>query len=205
MLCQSTKKIQQYKKQEKVELPLLHSFPPKALQLVFLGFNNIYEDYLHIWLLQKLINKNLKTQDINIINKQILSVVELKPKIESLYSISCFVLTFDLYRPDLCESIIKKGMEALPESWLIPMLQGYISAFKLKDPIKASFYYHQAGSKIKSPSYPKKLAKKILSQGLTEEDHKKALEWLIKQPNNKDFQSFFKKELGLLRGKKEGK
>ena len=58
-----------------------------------------------------------------------------------------------------------KGLKALPQSWRIPMTQGFIAYFEQKDNIKAAAYYQLAASRPNSPPYVASLAAKLAKRG----------------------------------------
>ena len=55
------------------------------------------------------------------------------------------------------------------------MLMGFIYAFKLKDNIKAAYYYDLASKHKKSPKYFSSFAKKLLKEEHTREDFIRAV------------------------------
>jgi hypothetical protein len=114
------------------------------------------------------------------VQKTILKVTRHGPKIESLYMLSCFVLAFDMHRPDLCEAVTVDGMKAVPQGWRIPMTQGFIDAFNLKDPARAAMYYGLAASRAEAPPYLGTYAAKLVAQhALSVEDLQASLAGLL--------------------------
>ena len=146
--------------------PVLSGWSPRTINIAMLGHRGLYDDFLSIWLVQLVGDKDLKTyataeQAYKLIN----SITQLQPKLESTYLLSCFVLALDYNRPDLCESISVNGLKAFPNSWRIPMTQGFIAAFKLGDYVKAAAFYGLAASRPQSPAWVQSLAKKMAEQG----------------------------------------
>jgi hypothetical protein len=171
--------------------PPLSGFKEPIINILTLGQKNLYDDFIDIWLVQILADPKAKTANIDELNKTILQVTDLHPKIESIYMLSCFILGIDLNRPDFCEKIILNGLNAFPNSWRLPMTQGFMYGFKLNDPVKAAAFYDLASSRQESPPYVASLAKKMLNkEPLTEGDAKEALEVMLKVPGGSRFTEF---------------
>lgn len=146
--------------------PLLSSWSTRTIDVAMLGHRSLYDDFLAIWLVQLLGDKDLKTYaTVEQTSKLISTVTRLQPKLESTYLLSCFVLAMDYNRPDLCEAVSLDGLKAFPHSWRIPMTQGFIAAFKLGDYAKAAAFYGIASSRPQSPLWVQSLAKKMANKG----------------------------------------
>jgi hypothetical protein len=142
------------------------------LNTVTLGYRGLYDDFADIWLLQTLGEKNVKRFDPQQLITAIRSVTRHGPKLESLYLLSCFVLTFELGKPEECQAISVDGMKALPASWRIPMTQGYVTTFVLNDPAAGALYYQLAGSLQGAPPYLASLAAKLAAHGEFSDEEK---------------------------------
>lgn len=150
----------------KFDTPPLSLWSDRSINAAMLGHRSLYDDFLSIWLVQLLADENLPTYaDVDQTYKIITTVTRLHPKIESIYLFSCFVLALDFNRPDLCEPISLDGLKAFPESWRIPMTQGFIAAFKLGDYARAAGYYSIASTRSTSPEWVKSLAQKLVDKG----------------------------------------
>ncbi len=157
---------QERAKFDKLAPPPLSSWSDRTIHIAMLGHRGLYDDFVSIWLIQSLADENLKNYaSAEQANKIITSVTRLEPKLESIYLLSCLVMAFDYERPDLCEEISLHGLKAFPHSWRIPMTQGFVAAFKLQNPAKASGYYALASSRPQSPSWVQSYAKKLAQKG----------------------------------------
>jgi hypothetical protein len=144
----------------------MSSLNSKTIDLITLGHRGLYDDFAMIWIIQFLGDESLKSKaTADEVFTAIQSFTQHQPKIEAIYLISCFVLSFDFNRPELCEPISVDGLKAFPDSWRIPMTQGFMSSFKLKDHMKAAVFYQIAASKPQSPPYVANLARRLADQG----------------------------------------
>ncbi len=141
--------------------PPLSRLSTSVLNTVTLGYRGLYDDFADIWLLQTLGDKDVRRFDPQQLIATIRTVTRHGPKLESLYLLSCFVLAFELQRPEDCQAITVDGMKALPASWRIPMTQGYVTSFVLNDPAAGALYYELAGSRQGAPAYLTSLAAKL--------------------------------------------
>ncbi|MCX6116537.1 MAG: hypothetical protein NT027_03275 [Proteobacteria bacterium] len=75
-----------------------------------------------MWTIQILLDPNLKSYATDSMMTEFFrKTLSQRPKVESLYLLSCFTMSIDFDRPDACVEIGKWGIEAFPESWRIPM------------------------------------------------------------------------------------
>ncbi len=159
-----------------VEPAPLSTIDPRILSIITLGFRGVYDDFLSIWTIQFLADARLKNFSNEEIFAAIKSTTRQRPKIESIYMLSCFVLAMDLNRPDLCKEVIIDGMNALPNSWRLPMTQGFMYAYKLNDMPNAAIFYALAASRPDSPPFLQKLAKNMAEKNeLSVEDMQSSL------------------------------
>ncbi len=158
--------------QSVVTPPPLSLLSTSVLNTVTLGYRGLYDDFADIWLLQTLGEKDVKRFDPQQLITAIRSVTRHGPKLESLYLLSCFVLTFELAKPEECQAISVDGMKALPTSWRIPMTQGYVTAFVLNDPGAGALYYQLAGSLQGAPPFLASLATKLAAHGEFSDEEK---------------------------------
>ncbi|MBI2602587.1 MAG: hypothetical protein HYW48_05990 [Deltaproteobacteria bacterium] len=163
---------------------------PAFLKLATLGHKRLFDDVSYFWLLQSLISTS--PQNAQLLFAKIQRVARHRPDIESLYTLSCFVLALDYKRPDLCEPVIQYGMRAKPESWLIPATQGYMSGFALKDPLRAAYYYRKAAERPRCPSYIAGLSQTMLETGLRGVNAGETLKVIIEGLEDADFRDFLK-------------
>jgi hypothetical protein len=151
-----------------VSAPPMANVGTKQLNIMTLGHRGLYDDFATIWAVQFLADKNLKAAaTADEVYAALHSITRHKPHLESLYMLSCFVLAMDYKRPELCEKISIEGLQAFPESWRIPMMQGFIASYELNDPLKAAGFYHIAASRPTSPPYVAHLAEKLTKKGFS--------------------------------------
>jgi len=176
--------------------PLL-ALNPSLINIVTVGHKGLYLDFAYFWLLQTLTNDDDKAvHQPEDVYRRIQLVIRHQPEVESIYTLSCFVMALDYNKPLLCEEIANIGMKARPDSWLIPAVVGYMFAFILKDPAKASYYYQKTESKPKRPEYVAKLSRRLM-KGLTDkEDGTDALRTIVEGTDDEDYREFLIKFLG---------
>ena len=163
---------------ENVAAPLSY-IQPNYLDAIILGKKNLYDDFLEIWLLQHLADPPVEAHSDRLMGA-IRSVIRQGPKIESLYMISCIVMFTDYKAPQHCQEIVLAGLKVLPQSWKLPMLQGYVHNFLLHQPGLAASFFDHAAALPSSPPYVKRLALKLSSQGgITIDEARKNLELLL--------------------------
>lgn len=149
--------------------PPLAALDPKALDVLMLGHSGLYDDFALIWSVQILADPKLhESTTPEELHKTMLSILKHQPKIEGLYLLACYALGLDFKRADLCEEISILGLQAFPDSWRIPMTQGFMASFILKDNLKAAAFYELAASRAKSPPYVGKLAKRLSARGFAD-------------------------------------
>lgn len=152
---------------DRLAAPPLSSWSSRTINATMLGHRGLYDDFISIWLVQLLADNQLKSYaSAEKAYKIIESIIRHQPKLESVYLMSCLVLAIDFNRPDLCEPISLQGLKAFPNSWRIPMTQGFVAAFKLGNAAKAASYYAVASTRPNSPEWVQNYAKKLANQGV---------------------------------------
>ena len=157
------------------EYPFFSRLPKKAVDILTLGNGRVYNIYLYLYTLQIFANDKVKEVDPVKFANWSIEVLKHKPEIEGTYALACYTLVVDLNRGDLCEGINKIGMEAMPKSWMIPLVQGWVHLFKELKLKKAAHYYGIASNIEGSPPYLKGLVKKIESGKILENSEVKKL------------------------------
>jgi hypothetical protein len=147
-----------------MDTPPLGRMNTQFINLLTLGHRGLYDDFATIWSLQALMDMRLADVPPEEVQRAILAVTRHGPQIESLYSLTCYILAFDFKRPDLCERITVDGIKALPDSWRIPMIQGYLYYGPLQNTPNAALYYGLAASKEDCPPFLKKLASNLVQK-----------------------------------------
>lgn len=164
-----------------VEPPPLTELDPRIVDIITLGFKGMYDDFLSIWSIQFLVDERVKAQTAEEVFRSIKATTRQRPKIESIYLLSCFVLTFDFKRPELCKDIIIDGMSAMPDSWRIPVTMGFTYAYRLGDNENAAIFYALAASRPGAPQYFSSLSQKLAAKSsLSVEDLQGSLQEIFK-------------------------
>ncbi|RYZ52457.1 MAG: hypothetical protein EOP07_19590 [Proteobacteria bacterium] len=163
--------------------PLAH-MNPKFLTAFMLGQKAIYDDFISIWLLQSLMQKD-SARDPEKLMEQIRSVIKHQPKLETTYMLSCFVMLKDLNSPQYCQEINLQGLKAFPMSWRLLMTQAFVEYSAMNHPAQAASFFMMAAQRENAPVYVKKAAEKLVNtRELTDDDIAKSLE-LIGQNEGK--------------------
>ena len=170
--------------------PPLSGLSSKYVALFTFGHKDLYDDISLLWMLQAVLDVK-STAEPEAVMTYIRSVLHPRPHVETMYMLACFIMNEDFKRPDLCEEIIMAGLETFPDSWRLPMTQGYIFAASLKQPAQAARFYHIAASRPNSPEYVGELAAKLVGEyELTEDDIKKSLGLMFSSPQGEGFAEF---------------
>ncbi len=149
-----------------VTAPPLASLSTKHIDLMTLGHRGLYDDFMTVWAIQFLADPKLTEKaSADAVYGAMSSITRHLPRTEALYLFSCFVLAFDYKHPEYCEEFSVQGLRAFPNSWRIPMTQGFIAFFEQKNDIKAAAYYQLAASRPNSPPYVARLANKLAKRG----------------------------------------
>ena len=167
-----------------VSAPPMSSLNSKSINILTLGHRGIYDDFATIWIVQFLGDKNLvRNASADEVFNAVNSFTKHQPKHEAIYLLSCFVLALDYDHPEHCETLSIDGLKAFPDSWRIPMTQGFIATFKLQDDIKAAAFYQMAASRPNSPPYVGKLAVRLANRGFANgQDMNETLDMLREVP-----------------------
>jgi hypothetical protein len=151
--------------------PPLSQLDTRLINILTLGHRGLYDDLMVIWTLQSLADFRLSKVPPEEVQRAVLAITRHGPQLESIYLLSCYIVAFDFKKPSFCEKILADGMAALPDSWRIPMLQGFIYHDLLKDMAHAALFYDLAASKKDAPAYFQRLAIKLAKKSdLSPED-----------------------------------
>ncbi len=171
----------------------LSDWSPRAVQIASLGHKHIYDDFLNLWLMQVILEPNVKAHPEETL-KVIRHAIRHRPALESLYMLACFTALQDLKKPEACQEITLAGLEVFPQSWRLPMTQGFIHAFVLNEPLSGAKFYLLAASRPKSPPYVARVAEKLAKkEAITEEDYEKSLEIMMGGEHNQKFREFLER------------
>ncbi len=167
--------------------PPLSQFSTGLIGVLTLGHKGIYDNFINIWLLQTLLDPR-KGKDHEGMMRQIRSVIRHHPRLETTYMLSCIVMMQDFKKPEYCQEINLAGLKAFPTSWRLPMTQGYVEYFEMKQPAQAASFFMMAASRPNSPEYVQKTVKKLLSEkDLTTEDLQRSLEIIAETESSESF------------------
>jgi hypothetical protein len=171
--------------------PPLARLDERAINVLTLGHRGLYDDAINIWLLQSLADERLRAKTPEEIHQAMRLVIDLHPKIESIYMLSCFILAMDLKKPELCEQISLAGLKALPDSWRIPVTQGFIFYKELGDPKKAALYYGLAASRPEAPEFLGALTKTLIEKNqMSIPELESTLDHLLDAPGGSKFSKY---------------
>ena len=138
-------------------------FSKPVYRFITLGFKDFFDDLAYIWVLGELGQPSEKV-DREALDVRVSSLLSLEPRIESFYTLSCFVYHFELFETQRCLKVLETGKEALPQSWRVLFTLGYIYAFELSDYKKGSLYYKKASQIPGAPDYLESLSNSILEK-----------------------------------------
>ncbi len=175
-------------------LPPLVELDPRMIDIATLGHKGLYEDIIAIWTTQTIVDKSLSQYSAEAVFEFVSKIVRHEPKIEQTYLLPCFILALDFKRPEFCERIIIHGLNAFPNSWRLPMTQGFIFAFQLNQPLKAAAFYSLAASRPESPPYVGRVAKKLLAKDkLGRKDIEDTIEMMSQIPGGETFKNWLER------------
>lgn len=166
--------------------PPLARIKPAVVDVITLGHRGVIDDFMHLWMLQILTNRDLPKTYGPKLFESIMLVAEQKIHIESFYLVSCFFMANEMARPADCEPIMIKGLQSFPDSWRIPMVLGYVYNFQLNDPIRAAAMYGIASTRSESPPYVIAVAKKLINkEQVTQDEINKTMEIMSEVPGGR--------------------
>lgn len=184
---------QETQRAEVFTTPPLTELSPNVIPIVTLNQQAIFDDVIHLWLMQVLLHPEAPRQPEKL-ESVIRATLKHRPKIESLYMLTCFVAMRDLGRPQLCQEITLAGLEVFPQSWRLPMTQGFVHAFVLNEPLQAANFYLLASTRPKSPPYVANVARKLAQrEDISEQDYRKSLELMLGGDQPERFRSFLER------------
>ena len=155
--------------------PPLSDLSPNLIQFMTLGHKHVYDDFINLWLLQTLMDERLDTNTGAMLSS-IRAVIKHRPKLETLYLLSCIVLMERFDGVQYCQEITIAGLEVFPESWRLPIMQGYIHAVMLEEPAQGAAFFRMAASRPNKPAWVLSLAKRLASsENISQEDISKSL------------------------------
>lgn len=144
------------------DFPPFLDVPREVINVVLLGQTAFYDDLMVLWLVQYLgggdSTHRHKAEDLEVVLRKIAGK---KIHHEKVYLASCFKLMMDLDKEWLCEDILRLGIEALPESWMIPAILGKVH-YEQQEYLRAAEVLQYAGNIAGSPDYIRSIGTTIL-------------------------------------------
>lgn len=181
---------------ELLSLPPLVTMKTPVTNIMTLGHKGLYDDFISIWALQILASPDVRSIPPELLQKKMLVITRHLPKLETIYLLMIFTIALDLNRPDLTLPIALDGLRAFPQSWRIPMTEGFVYSFILDQPVRAAAFYSLAASRENSPAYVSKLVDKLLSRGpIKEQDAQSSLDELTDMPGGQKFREILSRHL----------
>lgn len=175
-----------------VKEPPLINLSPNYINLIFLGFRNVYDNFVSIWAIHYLASNDHSVYDLDQLEDLLLKISAKEHRRETLYMFSCFVLS-QLGRPESCVPIINAGIEMLPHSWRLPLTLGFIYMEDLNDNSKAAIYYSACAERENSPTYVKSVARKLAARDEASlEDLENSLAEVLQIPEDSDLYKILK-------------
>ncbi len=166
--------------------PPIATLSRPVADIVTLGHKSVFDDFMHIWMLQIFTSKDIPKNDGARLFESIKMVADQQIGIESFYMLACFYMDSDMGRPGDCEYIALKGLQAFPQSWRIPMIMGFIYNFRLNDPVKAAAMYGIAASRQQSPPYVIRVAQKLINkESVSQDEISQTMEMMSQVPGGR--------------------
>ena len=133
-------------------------------KLLTLGHKDFFDELLFVWVLGEL-GKKVGDVDLELLRYRVFFLSPLSPRIESFYTLSCFVFLFEEQKDTLCHQVLLEGHRSLPGSWRVLFSLGYLHAFWFKEFKLASDYYKKASLLKGAPAYLEAFSRKLLTEG----------------------------------------
>lgn len=155
--------------------------PKTFFNVMTLGFSDFAEEIFFFNLLEDLGKEKIPREKKSELIQKISLFSSLSPRIESFYTLACFVLLFDFSEDAACLQILESGKKALSKSWRLPLTQGYVYAFRLEKYKEASRAYEEASEKTGSPAYLFSFSEKLRLGKVSFLEEEKTKELLFKE------------------------
>lgn len=171
---------------ENVSFPPLYLTRPDIVTLATLGHRDFYNSVWMIWITQ-LINPLSPVLSADDFLKLSQSILIQQPQSERFYIAFCYYAIEHYHRPDFCENFSQVGLKLFPQSWVIPLSQGYVYGFVVKDLGRASAFYALAASRPNAPQYAHLLAEKLKrNDNVSDSDYNVTIEILRRFTGNQN-------------------
>lgn len=159
-------------------------FTPDAVRLLSLGYYAAVKDLLVIWNTQSIINQSSDQLSSDMALFKIKSASQHHPRHSLFYQFGCFLMLKTYKKPELCETIIRDGLQALNNDWNLALIQGFIFEFELGNSTLASIYFNMAANSPGAPEHIKLTANRLLSLSLNERSSAELIELVNKIVQN---------------------
>lgn len=188
----------------KITPPPFAYIDPALIKIFTVGYKNVYDDLVQLWMVQSLVDDKLIESDKAGMDEAIQAALRVKPEIEGFYLLSCFTYLKNLDMPRACENVINTGIKLFPESFKLPVTQGYIELFVLNDRKKAAGYYAMAASKPNAPAHIQKIVTRMIREGgMTDDDMVAIIEELSQETTDEGWQKILTDRYLELKNKTE--
>jgi hypothetical protein len=178
---------------EEIYEPTFLNFSPQFLDITMLGHRALYHDILEVWAIHYLLDPE-RISDPEVSTKIVSLIKKHKPRQEGLYMLACFIL-IDQKRADQCQDLTLVGLEIFPDSWRLPMMQGFVHIKVFNQPFQAAKFYYTASTRKNAPAYVERLAKKLIDQGeLGSEDYENSMKLMLGNALDRKFETIVEQE-----------
>jgi len=145
----------------------------------------LFHDFFVIWMNQVIQAPELRPEQADELAESLVLLSKHGTPYEVIYMAACFALWQQLDRAELCFKVNEAGLRVAPQSWRLPMTQGFIDAFVLRNELRAAFFYQLAASRERSPDYVASVAQKLLDQEqVSDQEFLQTLEEMINIPGH---------------------
>lgn len=132
--------------------------PPAFLQMMTLGHQTLMADLLWLQLIQYYGGTIEQNEKQTHLFAYVDTLTSLDPDFEDAYVFSSYLLAD---QPEQAMKILKKGIEAYPQSWRIPFQAGFIQYLKFKDYQSATQYFELSAQRPNAPDLPNRFAAQL--------------------------------------------
>lgn len=135
--------------------------PPDFLRFMTLGHSNLTADMLWLQLIQYYGATAQEKSSREHLYAYLDTITSLSPGFESAYIFGSYVLSENPAQVVQSIQLLDKGLQQLPESWMIPFQAGFVSYLHQKDYAKAADYFAQAAQRPEAPRLAQQMAAQL--------------------------------------------
>jgi hypothetical protein len=202
----TTTQLQQHSEsvtQAKITPPPLVNLDPRFVRIITMGYKGVFDDLINLWMVQILVDTDRLKENREDVRKIARQTMQHEPRIEGFYFLSCVMLFKHMDFSSDCVDFVDAGMKLFPESFRLPMLQGYVYLFELNQPARAAAYYSIAATKKIAPPHIKPLVGRLLKQAgdLSDADLQEILIDVSKDNSDPLWQAILKQKFEEIRSR----